>query len=64
MRDIFSFDIPIVILGNGKRTLVTKDTAKTDATIRTMPLSSDIKKRLFEIKCMQDGNKKRLKRNA
>ena len=48
---------------NGKRTPVTKDVAKTDATIRSMPLSADIKKRLLEIKCMQENNKKRLKKN-
>lgn len=48
---------------NGKRTLVTKDVAKTDATIRSMPLSADIKKRLLEIKCMQENNKKRLRKN-
>ena len=28
-----------------------------------MPLSADIKKRLLEIKCMQENNKKRLKKN-
>ena len=60
-NNIFHINYTVVLTSvNGKRTLVTKDTAKTDATIRTMPLSSDIKKRLFEIKCMQDGNKKRL----
>ena len=48
---------------NGKRTPVTKDVAKTDATIRSMPLSADIKKRLLEIKCMQENNKKRLRKN-
>lgn len=63
-NNIFHINYTVVLTSvNGKRTLVTKDTAKTDATIRTMPLSSDIKKRLFEIKCMQDGNKKRLKKN-
>jgi len=63
-NNIFYINHTVVLISvNDKRTLVTKDTAKTDATIRTMPLSSDIKKRLFEIKCMQDGNKKRLKKN-
>ena len=47
---------------DGKRTLVEKDAAKTEATIRTMPLSLEVKKRLLEIKFMQDKYKKKLKK--
>lgn len=63
-NNIFHINHTVVLTSvNGKRTLVTKDAAKTDATIRSMPLSADIKKRLLEIKCMQENNKKRLKKN-
>ena len=48
---------------NGKRTLVTKDSAKTDASIRVLPLSLDVKKQLLEIKCIQENNKKRYNKN-
>lgn len=48
---------------NGKRTLVIKDSAKTDASIRVLPLSLDVKKQLLEIKCIQENNKKRYNKN-
>lgn len=63
-NNIFHINHTVVLTSvNGKRTLVTKDAAKTDATIRSMPLSADIKKRLLEIKCIQDNNPKRRKKN-
>lgn len=63
-NNIFHINRTVVLTSvNGKRTLVTKDAAKTDATIRSMPLSADIKKRLLEIKCIQDNNPKRRKKN-
>lgn len=63
-NNIFHINHTVVLTSvNGKRTLITKDSAKTDATIRSMPLSTDVKKRLLEIKCMQENNKKRLRKN-
>ena len=63
-NNIFHINHTVVLTSvNGKRTLVTKDAAKTDATIRSMPLSADIKKQLLEIKCIQDNNPKRRKKN-
>lgn len=63
-NNIFHINHTVVLTSvNGKRTLVTKDAAKTDATIRPMLLSADIKKRLLEIKCIQDNNPKRRKKN-
>lgn len=63
-NNIFHINHTVVLTSvNGKRTLVTKDSAKTDATIRSMPLSADIKKQLLEIKCIQDNNPKRRKKN-
>lgn len=63
-NNIFHINHTVVLTSvNGKRTLVTKDAAKTDATIRSMPLSADIKKQLLEIKCIQDNNPKRCKKN-
>lgn len=47
---------------DGESVLIEKDSAKTMATIRTMPLSLDIKKRLLEIKQAQEDNKKKLKK--
>ena len=43
-------------LVDGEKVLLEKDSAKTVATIRTMPLSLDIKERLLEIKMNQDNN--------
>lgn len=47
---------------DGKNTLIAKNNTKTVATMRTMPLSSEIKNRLLELKQSQDDNKKGLKR--
>ena len=47
---------------DGEKVLVGKDSAKTVSTIRTMPLSLDIKERLLEIKINQENNKIKLKK--
>ncbi len=47
---------------NGKKTLIVKDSTKTVATMRTMPLSESIKTRLLEIKAQQEANKNKFKR--
>ncbi|MBQ7822401.1 MAG: site-specific integrase [Clostridia bacterium] len=60
-----SFNINHTIVStsiDGERVLIEKDSAKTVATIRTMPLSLDIKKRLLEMKQTQENNKKKLKK--
>jgi integrase len=63
-NNIFHINHTVVLTSdNGKRKLVAKDSAKTDATIRSMPLSLDIKNRLLEIKSIHDNNKKHLKKN-
>lgn len=62
-NNIFHINHTVILTTvNGKRTLVTKDSAKTDATIRVLPLSLDVKKRLLEIKCMQEKNRKCFKK--
>jgi len=62
-NNTFSVNHSVVsTLVNGEKVLLEKDSAKTVATIRTMPLSFDIKERLLEIKMNQANNKRKLKK--
>ncbi len=47
---------------NDKKTLIVKDTTKTVATMRIMPLSEGIKERLLEIKAQQERNRSKYKK--
>lgn len=62
-NNTFSVNHSVVsTLVDGEKVLFEKDSAKTVATIRTMPLSLDIKKRLIKIKTNQENNKRKLKK--
>ena len=48
---------------DGEKKLIAKDSTKTVATVRTLPLSQSIKNRLIEIKKQQEENRRRLKKS-
>ena len=48
---------------DGKKTIVAKDRAKTKSSLRALPLNTDLKDRLLEIKKQQEMYQKKFKRS-
>lgn len=48
---------------DGKKTIVAKDRAKTKSSLRALPLDTDLKERLLEIKKKQEQYQKKFKRS-
>ena len=48
---------------DGKKTIVAKDRAKTKSSLRALPLNTDLKDRLLELKKQQEMYQKKFKRS-
>lgn len=61
-NDIFYINHTVTTpLVNGKKTIIAKDRAKTKSSVRALPLDTNLKKRLLEIKDQQKKYKRKFK---
>ena len=64
-NDVFYINHTVTTpLVHGKKTIIAKDRAKTKPSVRALPLDTNLKKRLLEIKEQQKKYKRKFKSSS